>query len=184
MSTTPVVMSIAGSDNSGGAGIQADLKTFCHIKCYGTTAVTCVVAENPLEVRSVTPIPAKKIREQMELIFDVFQVKTIKTGMLYSTSIIKEVCSVLEQLDSRKRPKLVIDPVMISTTGTRLLRESAIKTLLEKLFPLATLITPNINETELLLGEKIVKETDAERGRPVIIQALGCWVFSKGRAFG
>ncbi|MEM9445494.1 MAG: bifunctional hydroxymethylpyrimidine kinase/phosphomethylpyrimidine kinase [Verrucomicrobiota bacterium] len=180
MSSTPVVMSVAGSDCSGGAGIQADLKTFSHLNCYGTTAVTCIVAENPTEVRSITSLPAKKVREQMELIFDAFPVSVVKTGMLYSNSIIKEVCSFLKQIDSLKRPKIVVDPVMVSTTGTKLLRKNSIQTLLEELFPIATLITPNIHEAQLLLAKKIVNELDAEQAAELLCKRWGAGVLVKG----
>ena len=173
-------MTIAGSDNSGGAGIQADLKTFTSLGCYGTSAVSCVVAENPFEVRSITSMRPKCVREQMELIFEAFPVKAMKTGMLFSQGIIEEVCNCLRELPRNKRPKLVVDPVMVSTSGTRLLKEEAIRVLCEELLPMAHLVTPNLEEAAVLLGQKIVTEEEAKQAAILLSKRFDNAVLVKG----
>ncbi|MFH1066685.1 MAG: bifunctional hydroxymethylpyrimidine kinase/phosphomethylpyrimidine kinase [bacterium] len=140
-------LSIAGSDSSGGAGIQADLKTFTALGVYGATAVTCVVAEHPGRVKSVHPVPVKNIVEQIELVFEAFPVHAVKTGMLYSEEIIKAASRCLAR---RKRMQLVVDPVMVATSGARLLKKSATRALCDLLLPLATLVTPNLDEAAIL----------------------------------
>ncbi|KAH0533689.1 hypothetical protein FGG08_007595 [Glutinoglossum americanum] len=156
----PVVLSIAGSDNSGGAGIQADLKTFTTLGVYGTTAVTCVVAEHPGRVKSITPIPAKAVREQIDLVFEAFPVAAVKTGMLYSAEIIEAVAASLKARKKERPFALVIDPVMVATSGAMLLKADALEALQKKLLPLADLVTPNLDETGVLLGHRL--ETLAE----------------------
>lgn len=145
-------LSIAGSDNSGGAGIQADLKTFTRLGVYGATVITCVVAEHPGRVKSVHPVPVKNVIEQIELVFEAFPVHAAKTGMLYSEEIIKATSRCLER---KKRLKLVVDPVMVATSGARLLKKSAVQTLCDRLLPLATLVTPNLDEAMILAGHPI-----------------------------
>ena len=114
---TPVAVSIAGSDNSGGAGIQADLKTFTHFKVYAATVVTCVVAEVPGKVLSIHAVEPSVVRDQLNLTLTHFPVVAIKTGMLYSRETIDLVCDVFEALPQNERPFLVVDPVMIATSG-------------------------------------------------------------------
>jgi hydroxymethylpyrimidine/phosphomethylpyrimidine kinase len=145
----PVVLTIAGSDCSGGAGLQADLKTFTTLGVYGTSAVTCVVAENPGRVARIDAMSPASVRSQIELTLEAFPVAAIKTGMLYSRQIILTVADVLK----RKAPKipLVIDPVMMASAGGRLLKPDALHALRTKLIPLATLVTPNIDEAIHLL---------------------------------
>jgi hydroxymethylpyrimidine/phosphomethylpyrimidine kinase len=108
----PVVLTVAGSDNSAGAGIQADLKTFTHFRVFGQTVVTCVVAEVPGVVRAIQPIDPENIRQQLELSLTYFPVRAVKTGMLYSAEIVHAVCEVLERLPISDRPQIVVDPVM------------------------------------------------------------------------
>lgn len=154
----PVTLTIAGSDNSGGAGIQADLKTFNALRTYGTTAVTCVVAEHPGRVKSIQALPAWSVEDQIALVHEAFPVAAEKTGMLYSTEIIHAVAKVLQ---TQKKRKLVIDPVMVATSGAVLLKPSAIKALREKLLPLASIVTPNLDEAAILVGEKLLTLDDA-----------------------
>jgi hydroxymethylpyrimidine/phosphomethylpyrimidine kinase len=152
---TPVAISIAGSDNSGGAGIQADLKTFTHFKVYAETVVTCVVAEVPGRVLSIQPIEQSVIRDQLNLSLTHFPVAAIKTGMLYSREIIDLVCEVYEALPENERPFLVVDPVMIATSGDPLLQPDAFERYKSRMFPLADLITPNLDEAAAILGTEL-----------------------------
>src|SRR5882724_2729113 len=160
--TVPVALTIAGSDSSAGAGIQADLKTFSALGVYGLTAVTCVVAEIPGKVSRVKPVNARIVREQIEVLVRNFPIGAIKTGLLCSTAIISAVAEAIGKI-YRTRGRhipLVIDPVMIATSGDPLLEPAAIETYEKELFPLASLITPNIDEAERLLRMNI-KEREA-----------------------
>jgi hydroxymethylpyrimidine/phosphomethylpyrimidine kinase len=152
---TPVAVSIAGSDNSGGAGIQADLKTFTHFKVYAGTVVTCIVAEVPGKVLSIQPVKHSVVQDQLSLCLTHFPVVAIKTGMLYSREIIDLVCEVYEALPRNERPFLVVDPVMIATSGDSLLQPGAIERYKTRMFPLADLITPNLDEAAAILGTKL-----------------------------
>jgi hydroxymethylpyrimidine/phosphomethylpyrimidine kinase len=147
----PVTLSIAGSDNSGGAGIQADLKTFTRCGVYGTTAVTCVVAEHPGRVSRITAEPPAMVAEQIRLVFEAFPVAAAKTGMLFSSGIIRRVAREMR----RRKTKLVVDPVMLATSGAALLKPEAEKALARELFPLAAVVTPNLDEAARLLGRKL-----------------------------
>jgi len=151
-SPPPVALSIAGSDCSAGAGIQADLKTFQHFGVHGLTAVTCVVSETAEIVRQVHPVPVDLVRNQVSLMLDSFPITAIKTGMLFSA---QHVAAVAELLKNRPGILLVVDPVMIASTGAPLIEDEAITIYREALLPLATLITPNLPEAETLLGRKI-----------------------------
>jgi len=157
--TAPVVLTVAGSDNSGGAGLQADLKTFGAFAVYGTTAVTCVVAEHPGKVLSITPLPPARVEEQIRLVAEAFPVAAVKTGMLYSREIIEAVAAALEGLPG---VPLVIDPVMVASVGTPLLQPEAVAALERLLLPRASLVTPNRDEAALLLGAPIA-DADAVR---------------------
>ncbi|MEI6340194.1 MAG: hydroxymethylpyrimidine/phosphomethylpyrimidine kinase, partial [Verrucomicrobiota bacterium] len=141
----PVVLTIAGSDNSAGAGVQADLKTFSHFGCYGLTAITCVVAEVPGKVSAIQPVKPEIVAEQIALGFAAFPVGAVKTGMLFSTPIIEVVAEILDA----KKTRLVIDPVMVASSGDPLLKKSAIAAYRRMLFPLATLVTPNLDELKI-----------------------------------
>jgi hydroxymethylpyrimidine/phosphomethylpyrimidine kinase len=150
-----VAISIAGSDNSAGAGIQADLKTFAHFGVYAQTVVTCVVAEVPGRVASIQAVNESVVEDQLLLSLNNFPVASIKTGMLFSANIIDRVCAILENLPSHQRPPLIVDPVMIASSGDSLLQPEAIELYKTRLFPLATLVTPNLDEAAALTGEKI-----------------------------
>jgi len=148
----PVAVSIAGSDSSGGAGIQADLKTFTHFNVYVETVVTCVVAEVPGKVLSIQPVEPTVVRDQLSLSLTYFPVVAIKTGMLYSREIIDLICEVYEALPENERPFLVVDPVMIATSGDPLVLPGAFERYKARMFPLADLVTPNLDETAAILG--------------------------------
>jgi hydroxymethylpyrimidine/phosphomethylpyrimidine kinase len=149
----PVVLTIAGSDNSGGAGLQADLKTFTTLGVYGTAAVTCVVAEHPGRVLNITPIPAERVSDQIRLVLEAFPVAAIKTGMLYSAEIIAAVTGAIRPALAQGVP-LVVDPVMVASSGKVLMKRDGIRAL-RQFIAQATLVTPNRDEAELLWGQPI-----------------------------
>lgn len=180
-SSPPVALTIAGSDCSGGAGLQADLKTFQHFGVYGLTAVTCVVAETPVLVRSVHAVPPAILQDQLRVLLEAFPVAAIKTGMLFSKAHIVAVTEILSQY--RDIP-LVIDPVMIASTGDPLLEENAITAYKERLFPLATVITPNLDEAEVLWGGPVRDEAAMERAASDLSGRHGCAVLLKGGHLG
>ena len=146
----PVALTVAGSDNSAGAGIQADLKTFTALGVYGLTAVTCVVAEVPGCVAAIQAVEPEIVRRQIELCLDAFPVAAMKTGMLYSRAVIEALSDL-----NRSLPPLVVDPVMVASSGDSLLEPAAVAIYQERLFPLATLVTPNLDETRVLLGRSL-----------------------------
>ena len=153
----PVALSIAGSDSSGGAGIQADLKTFSALGVYGLTAVTCIVAEVPGKVSRIEPASARIVAEQIEVLAKSFPIAAIKTGLLCSGEIVSAVAKTIQDLRKKlaSRIPVVIDPVFVATSGDALLEPSAIEIYQKEMFPLASLITPNLDEAGRLLGTKI-----------------------------
>src|SRR3989441_8349382 len=155
--TVPVALTIAGSDSSAGAGIQADLKTFSTLGVYGLTAVTCVVAETPGKVSRIEPVSGEIVHEQIVVLARNFPIAAAKTGLLYSTEIIETVARAI--VDSLRKIEngipLVVDPVMVATSGDLLLCPDAIALYESELFPLATLLTPNLDEAGKLIGEPI-----------------------------
>lgn len=159
MSNPPVALTIAGSDNSAGAGIQADLKVFGAFGVYGLTAVTCAVAEIPGFVARIGPIDSETVREQIALSLAAFPVAAAKTGLLHSRQIIAVVVELLDLL-----PPLVIDPVMVASSGAPLLEPDAITLYQEKLFPRAALVTPNLDEAGVLLGGRKIHGVPEMRG--------------------
>ncbi len=153
----PVALAIAGSDSGGGAGVQADLKTFAALGVHGTSVITCLTAQNPRRVLAVEPCPPKMVRQQIEAVFEELPPRAVKTGMLFSAEIIRTVANFFKK---EKGSLLVVDPVMVSTSGAVLLQPGAIKILQEQLLPLATLITPNLDEAEILTGRKLASVAD------------------------
>ena len=151
----PVALTIAGSDSSAGAGIQADLKTFGALGVYGLTAVTCIVAETPGLVSKMEPVSAEMVCAQIEVLLKSFPIAAIKTGLLFSGEIVSAVARTLRAHAGKAESALVIDPVMVATSGDPLLRDDAIDAYERELFPLAALITPNLDEASRLLGEPI-----------------------------
>jgi len=152
-SAPPVVLTIAGSDNSCGAGIQADLKTFGACGVYGLTAVTCVVSEIPGRVEMVRAVTPALLRSQIRILFDAYPIAAVKTGMLYSRALLRVVSE--ELADRLGLFHLVIDPVMVASSGDPLLQKDAVRAYEEELLPLADVITPNLDEAAVLLGRKI-----------------------------
>src|SRR5438874_7537799 len=149
---TAVALTIAGSDSSAGAGAQADLKTFTALGVYGVTAITCIVAETPGKVSRIQAADPEIVREQIELLLKSFPVAGIKTGLLCNEEIVAQVVGSLRKVKERR---LVVDPVMVATTGDVLLAPEAIQIYERELLPLATLITPNLDEAGRLLGGSI-----------------------------
>lgn len=155
----PRVLSIAGSDPVAGAGIQADLKTFSALGVYGTTAITALVDENTLEVKGVYPMSVSCIQGQIRSILEDVGTDAIKVGMLFTSDVIEGVQEMLEYFPA---PHIVLDPVMVATTGGNLLKQDAVEAL-EKLIPLAQVITPNLPEAEILLNQTINSQKELPR---------------------
>lgn len=158
-------LTIAGSDPSGGAGIQADLKTFSACGCYGMTVITAVVDENTIGVTDVHPIPVPFVSGQIKSVLDDIGADAIKIGMLHSSELIRAVKDALSEYNVGN---IVLDPVMVATSGDKLLQDEAIETLRNKLIPYVRIITPNIPEAEILIGQKITSQDDL----PLIIKDL------------
>lgn len=177
LKTLPVALTIAGSDSGGGAGIQADLKTFTALGCHGTTAITCITAQNPKAVTGIQPIRADMVRKQIEAIFAELPPHAVKTGMLFSTDIINVVADFFAH---KKRPPLVVDPVMVATSGAVLLKAAAIHALKNRLLPLATLVTPNLDEAQLLVGRKLHTLEDLLDAAEELATTFGCATLVKG----
>ena len=173
----PIARTIAGSDSGGGAGIQADLKTFAALGVHGTSAVTCITAQNPCGVTGIQPIRADMVRRQIDALFAELRPKAVKTGMLFSTDIIRAVAEFFER---SKHPPLVVDPVMVATSGAVLLKPSAIRALKERLLPLTALVTPNLDEAQLLIGRQLRTLEDLLDAALEIHERFGCAALVKG----
>src|SRR5437868_12372130 len=180
--TVPVALTIAGSDSSAGAGIQADLKTFSALGIYGLTAVTCIVAEVPGKVSRIEPVSARIVREQIEVLVKNFPIGTIKTGLLCSAEISSVAAKAIRSMhrNSASRVPVVIDPVSVATSGDLLLELAAIETYEKELFPLASLITPNLNEAERLLGTEIKDRQAIRRAGKRLEREFGTAILVKG----
>ena len=162
-------MTIAGSDSGGGAGIQADLKTFAALGVYGTSVLTAITAQNTLEVSGVFELPPEFVAAQIDTVLSDIGTDAVKTGMLSSSPIIEVVA---EKVKEHGLTNLVVDPVMVAKSGDRLLQEQAVEALRTRLLPLATVVTPNIPEAEVIVGRKIASLEDARRAAKDIV-ALG-----------
>src|SRR5256714_9008798 len=173
-----IALTIAGSDSSAGAGIQADLKTFSGLDVYGLSAVTCVVAEIPGKVSRIEPVSVEMVREQISVLAKHFPIAAIKTGLLCSAAIISAVTKSIDDL--RRRVPLVIDPVITATSGDTLLEPDAIETYQRELFPMATLITPNLDEAAQLLGKKIQDRESMERAGKELERKFNTVILLKG----
>jgi hydroxymethylpyrimidine/phosphomethylpyrimidine kinase len=168
----PRALTIAGSDSGGGAGIQADLKAFAAAGCHGMSAIVALTAQNTAGVSAVHEVPPQFVRAQLEAVFDDLGVDAVKTGMLFSAPVIETVADFLE---AHPVP-LVVDPVLIASSGARLLQEDAVEILVGRLFPLATVVTPNLLEAEAIAGEgtrRRVAERLHELGAPAVIVTGG-----------
>ena len=173
----PIALTIAGSDSGGGAGIQADLKTFAALGVHGTSAITCLTAQNPKGVLSIQACRPQLVRDQIEAVFSELPPLAAKTGMLFSLPII---CTVAKFFSHGPCPPLIIDPVMLATSGARLLRSSAIKALTGELLPPASLVTPNVPEAEILLDERLHSVEDLRAAARAIHARYGCAALVKG----
>jgi hydroxymethylpyrimidine kinase/phosphomethylpyrimidine kinase len=173
----PVALTIAGSDSGGGAGVQADLKTFAALRVHGTSAVTCLTAQNPRGVRAVQAATPAMLRAQMEAVFDELPPAACKTGMLFATPLIRVVA---EFFKPHNRPPLVVDPVMLATSGARLLSPGAEKILQRELLPRAVLVTPNLGEAERLLSTRLRSMEDLRRAARMLHERFGCAALVKG----
>ena len=176
--TTPVsALTIAGSDSGGGAGIQADLKAFAAHRVHGLSAIAALTAQNTRGVSAVHVPPIEFLQAQIEACFADFQIHVVKLGMLANAEVIRAVADALE----RHRPAhVILDPVMVATSGARLLEESALQAMRERLLPLATLVTPNTPEAELLVGRSITDADDAERAAALLLAQGAAAVLLKG----
>ena len=173
---SPVVLTIAGSDSCGGAGIQADLRVFAALGVRGVSVVTAVTAQSPKIVRAVEAVKVEMVREQLAAVFEGNKPKAAKTGMLLTA---RNVEVVAEWFANRRLP-LVVDPVMLSTSGAVLLKPSAVKVLQKKLLPVAKLVTPNVPEAEALTGLRIREPEDLRTAARALFEKYGCAVLVKG----
>lgn len=170
------VLTIAGSDCSGGAGIQADLKTIGAFRLYGMSVLTAVTVQNTLGVRRVVPVDSSLVEEQLRAVFEDIVPDAVKIGMIVNSENIRAVVSVLREY----KPVVVLDPVMVSTSGKKLLDDEAVDLLCEQLFPLARVITPNLPEAEALRRMKIRTDPDREEAARELADRYGCSVLIKG----
>jgi hydroxymethylpyrimidine/phosphomethylpyrimidine kinase len=153
-------LTIAGSDPTGGAGLQLDIKVFKHFGVYGLSAVSALTAQNTYEIKDIFSIDKRFMEKQLSILLSDIRPDAIKTGMLFSTDVVKTVVKFIKGLDLQN---VIIDPVTVSSTGTTLLEEDALKVLIEELFPLSTVITPNIYEASIISGINILTEEDMEK---------------------
>ena len=170
-------LTIAGSDSSGGAGIQADIKTMTANGVYAMSAITALTAQNTLGVKSIMEVTPEFLEEQLDCIFTDIYPDAIKTGMVSSKILIEMIGKKLREY---RAGNIVIDPVMVATSGAKLISDNAIETMKKELFPMATVITPNIPETEVLSGISIKSEEDMVQAAKIIYETYGCAVLCKG----
>ena len=174
--TYPIVLSIAGSDSSGGAGIQADLKTFSALGVYGTTAITAITAQNTLGVHAQCPIPPQMVYDQIVAVLDDLHPLYVKIGMLSNPEIVMAVADAL----SKYPLSIVLDPVMVSSSGHRLLSVEAQEVIKQKLLPMATLITPNLPEMEALTGFPLSTYKEKEKAARCLMNSGAKAILLKG----
>lgn len=177
---SPVALTIAGSDSGGEAGIQADLKTFAALEVHGVCAITCLTAQNRNAVARLEPCSPAMVRAQLESVAAGFHPGAAKTGMLYSAAIVHEVAGFFRRAT---RTHLVVDPVMVSTSGRRLLQREGVNALQRELLPLASLVTPNVAEAEILAGCKITTVEGLRGAARKIREKFGCDALVKGGHF-
>jgi len=176
--TTPVALTIAGSDSSGGAGIQADLKTFAALSVYGASAITALTAQNTRGVSAIHPVPASFVTAQLDAVFADLAVGAVKTGMLGDRATIEAIVAAFTRWSP---PFVVLDPVMVATSGDRLLPADAVDTLRTKLIPAASIVTPNLPEAAVLLSEPVASSDAAVESQGRRLLSLGCpYVLIKG----
>ncbi len=173
----PRVLSIAGSDSGGGAGIQADLKTFAALGCYGMTAITALTAQNTCGVRAIHGIPPQMLRDQIDAVIEDIGAHAVKIGMLHAPEI---VVTVSEAIDRHALKNVVFDPVMVATSGAVLIEQEAMNILVRDLFPRATLVTPNLDEAALLVGRPLNSVEDMEPAALTLLEMGARAVLLKG----
>jgi hydroxymethylpyrimidine/phosphomethylpyrimidine kinase len=177
---SPVALTIAGSDSGGGAGIQADLKTFAAFGVHGTSAVTAITAQNTVDVTEILELPTTLIRAQIDAVVEDIGVQAAKTGMLSSSAIIETVA---ESIEAHAIRLLVVDPVMVAKGGAKLLRDDAVEALRRRLLPLAMIVTPNLPEAEVLLGRTVrTMQERREAARDIVAMGPRIAVVKGGHA--
>ena len=170
------VLTIAGSDSGGGAGIQADIKAISAMGCYAASAITAVTVQNTIGVQAVHPVPLDILEGQIDSVLSDIGADAVKIGMLHSAEVVTLVARMIEKYEIRN---LVLDPVMVSTSGHRLIEETAIEVIKEKLMPLARVLTPNVPEAEILIGRKISSDEDFPEVASELAEKYGISVFLK-----
>ena len=173
----PRLLTIAGSDSGGGAGIQADLKTFSALGCYGMSAVTALTAQNTCGVRAIHGVPPDMLREQIDAVVEDIGVDAVKIGMLHSPEVVQAVASAI---DRHSLPHVVLDPVMVATSGAVLIDSPAIAALVRELFGRAVLVTPNLDEASLLVGRTLANEHDMQAAAQELLAKGANAVLIKG----
>jgi hydroxymethylpyrimidine/phosphomethylpyrimidine kinase len=173
----PRVLTIAGSDSGGGAGIQADLKTFSALGCFGMTAITALTAQNTTGVRSIHGVPPEILRDQIDAVVEDIGVDAVKIGMLHAPDIVRAVAQAIAR---HNLPHVVFDPVMVATSGAVLIDAQAIQVLVNELFPRAELITPNLDEAGLLTGQKLGSVSDMTQAAQKLLNQGARAVLLKG----
>ena len=174
---TAVALTVAGSDSGGGAGLQADLKVFHSLGVFGTSAVTCLTAQNPSRVTAIEPASPRIVAAQIERVLEAFPVRAAKTGMLYDAAIIATVARALRKHNLRN---LVVDPVMIASSGARLLKPDAVTALTTRLLPLALVVTPNRSEAEVLSNRPVRSLPEQRDAARALAEQFGAAFIVKG----
>jgi len=174
------VLTIAGSDSGGGAGIQADLKTFSALGCYGMTAITALTAQNTLGVSGIHAVPAEFLKAQLQAVLDDIGVDAVKIGMLHAPEIVRVVAWAIDHYHLKH---VVLDPVMVATSGDRLIEEATVQVLRQELFPRATVITPNLDEASLLLGRPLSDEAALQAAALDLLAQGATGGLAQGRPF-
>ena len=173
----PRVLSIAGSDSGGGAGIQADLKTFSALGCYGMTAITALTAQNTCGVRAIHGVPPQMLRDQIDAVLEDIGADAVKIGMLHAPDIVRTVA---EAIDRHALKNVVFDPVMVATSGAVLIDDTAVNVLVRELFPRVAVITPNLDEAALLVGRTLASAQDMEQAALALLAQGAHAVLLKG----
>jgi len=171
------VLTIAGSDSGGGAGIQADLKTFAALGCYGMTAITTLTAQNTVGVQGIHAVPPAFLRSQLQSVIEDIGVDAVKIGMLHEPGVVEVVAWAIQHYQLQR---VVLDPVMVATSGDRLIADATVRVLVDQLFPLATVITPNLDEASLLLGRPIAAVSDLSGAAQALLSQGARAVLLKG----
>jgi hydroxymethylpyrimidine/phosphomethylpyrimidine kinase len=173
----PRLLSIAGSDSGGGAGIQADLKTFSALGCFGMCAITALTAQNTQGVRAIHAVPTEMLRQQIDAVVEDMGVHAVKVGMLHSVEV---VATVADAIDRHHLPHVVLDPVMVATSGAVLIEQPAVQALITRLFGRVALVTPNLDEAALLVGRPLATPDDMERAASDLLAMGAHAVLVKG----